>query len=52
VRENCLYGRRLTPSHLSRRTRKGYSVWHGVSVPAVKAGGVCSSNKMAVMGAG
>jgi hypothetical protein len=30
----------------------GYSVWHGMSVPTVDAGGACSSKEMPVMGAG
>jgi hypothetical protein len=30
----------------------GYSVWHGMSVPAVNAGGSCSSKEMPVMEAG
>lgn len=30
----------------------GYSVWQGMSVPAVDAGGACSSKEMPAMGAG
>jgi hypothetical protein len=40
----CLYGRRPMQSRLSHITG-------GMSVPAIDAGGVCSSKEMPVMGA-